>query len=153
MASAERTLVIIKPDGVQRLLVGEIIERLERRGLKIVALALRQIDRPLAERHYGEHVGKPFYEGLVAHITAGPVVTMVLGGPDASAVTRATVGSTNPGSAGPGTIRADFGLSIGRNLIHASDAPESAAREVALFFGDQEIVAYGREIDRWILEE
>ena len=151
--AAERTLVIVKPDGVQRALVGEIVGRLERRGLRIVAMQLRRIDRALAERHYAEHEGKPFYPGLVAHITAGPVVLLVLEGPDAIAVTRSTVGATNPVAAAPGTIRADLGLSIGRNLIHASDGPESAAREVALFFDEAAIVPYEREIDRWILEE
>ena len=151
--AAERTLVIVKPDGVQRALVGEIVGRLERRGLRIVAMQLRRIDRALAERHYAEHEGKPFYPGLVAHITAGPVVLLVLEGPDAIAVTRSTVGATNPVAAAPGTIRADLGLSIGRNLIHASDGPESAAREAALFFDEAAIVPYEREIDRWILEE
>ncbi len=151
--AVERTLVIVKPDGVQRGLAGAIIGRLERRGLKIVALELRQIDRELAERHYGEHVGKPFYAGLVDYITSSPVVLMVLEGPDAIAIVRATVGATNPAAAAAGTIRADYGLSIGRNLIHASDGAESAAREVALYFGDRGLVSYTREIDRWILEE
>jgi len=149
----ERTLVIVKPDGVQRALVGEIVGRLERRGLKIVAMALRRIDRALAERHYGEHQGKPFYPGLVAHITSGPVVLMVLEGPDAIAVVRATNGATNPVAAAPGTIRADFALALGRNLVHASDGPESAAREVALFFGEDAVLSYERGIDRWVLEE
>lgn len=151
--AVERTLVIVKPDGVQRGLAGAIIGRLERRGLKIVAMELRQIDRELAERHYGEHVGKPFYAGLVDYITSSPVVLMVLEGPDAIAIVRATVGATNPATAAAGTIRADYGLSIGRNLIHASDGAESAAREVALYFGDRGLVSYTREIDRWILEE
>ena len=148
----ERTLVIVKPDGVQRALVGEIVGRLERRGLKIVAMELRRIDRALAERHYAEHQGKPFYPGLVEHITSGPVVLMVLEGPDAIAVVRTTNGATNPVTAAPGTIRADYGLALGRNLVHASDGPESAAREVALFFGDEAILSYEREIDRWVLE-
>jgi nucleoside-diphosphate kinase len=150
--AVEQTLIIVKPDGVQRGLVGEIVARLERRGLKLVALRLHRIERDLAERHYGEHVGKPFYAGLVDYITSGPVVTMVLEGPDAIAVTRSTVGATNPASAAPGTIRADFGLMIGRNLIHASDGPESAAREVALFFGDTGTLSYERDVDRWIIE-
>ena len=148
----ERTLVIVKPDGVQRGLIGEVIGRLERRGLKIVAIELRQIDRDLAERHYGEHKGKGFYEGLVSYITSGAVVTLVLEGPEAIAVTRATVGATRPAEAGPGTIRGDFGLTVGRNLIHASDGPESAAREVDLFFGDN-LVSYERDLDRWILSD
>ena len=149
----ERTLVIIKPDGVQRGLVGEVISRLERRGLKIVGMQLRQIDRPLAEQHYGEHKGKGFYESLVDYITSGPTVTMVLEGPDAINVTRSTVGATNPAAAAPGTIRGDFGLTIGRNLIHASDKPESAEKEVALFFGDAPLTSYGRAVDPWILED
>lgn len=152
MAEIERTLVIIKPDGVQRGLVGEIVGRLERRGLKIAAMELRVIERALAERHYGEHKGKPFYEGLVNYITSGPVVTMVLEGPQAVAATRATMGATRPVEAAPGTIRGDLGLMVGRNLIHGSDGPESAAREVALFFGDRVVSNWGRDTDRWILE-
>ena len=150
--AVERTLVIVKPDGVQRGLVGEIVGRLERRGLKIVAMRLRQIEREVAERHYGEHEGKPFYAGLVDYITSSPVVTMVLEGPNAVAVTRATMGTTNPASAAPGTIRADLALEIGRNLIHGSDGPESAEREIALFF-EGGVVAYGREVDRWVVED
>ncbi|MGH2532955.1 MAG: nucleoside-diphosphate kinase [Thermomicrobiales bacterium] len=148
----ERTLVIVKPDGVQRGLVGEIIGRLERRGLKIVAMEMRQIDRAHAQRHYAEHEGKPFYEGLVDFITACPVVILVLEGPNAVAVTRATMGSTRPAEAGPGTIRGDLGLTVGRNLIHGSDSGESAAREVALFFGDR-VLNYERDIDRWVLSD
>lgn len=152
MVAVERTLVIVKPDGVQRGLVGEIVARLERRGLKIVAMRMRVIDEALASRHYAEHVGKPFYQGLVDYIGSGPSVTMVLEGPEAIRATRETMGKTKPVEAAPGTIRGDLGLMIGRNLIHGSDGPESAAKEVALFFGDDEIVAYGREIDRWVLE-
>ncbi|MEA2594572.1 MAG: nucleoside-diphosphate kinase [Thermomicrobiales bacterium] len=152
MAELERTLVIVKPDGVQRGLVGEIIGRLERRGLKIVGLELRQIERSLAERHYAEHGGKGFYASLVDYITSGPVVVIVLEGPAAIAVTRSTVGATRPAEAAPGTIRGDFGLTVGRNLIHASDKPESAGREVALFFGDQELPSYGRDVERWVLD-
>jgi nucleoside-diphosphate kinase len=152
VAELERTLVIVKPDGVQRGLVGEIIGRLERRGLKIVGLALRQIDRQLAEGHYAEHQGKKFYESLVDYITSGPVVVVVFEGPDAVAVTRATVGSTRPAEAAPGTIRGDFGLTVGRNLIHASDGGESAAREVGLFFGGLELADYARDMDRWVLD-
>jgi nucleoside-diphosphate kinase len=148
----ERTLVIIKPDGVQRALVGDIIRRLEQRGLRIVGLRLQHIDRDLAERHYGEHKGKGFYDSLVEYITSGPSVTMVLEGPEAIAVTRSTVGATRPAEAAPGTIRADYGLTVGRNLIHASDGPESAAREVALFFGEEPLPTYERNIDRWILD-
>jgi nucleoside-diphosphate kinase len=152
VADVEQTLVIIKPDGVQRGLVGEILGRLERRGLKIVALDLRVIERELAERHYGEHKGKPFYAGLVDYITSGPVVTLVLEGPQAVAATRATMGVTRPVEAAPGTIRGDLGLMVGRNLIHGSDSPESAAREVALFFGDRVVSGWSRDSDRWVLE-
>jgi nucleoside-diphosphate kinase len=148
----EQTLVIVKPDGVQRGLVGEIIARLERRGLKIVALGLKTIDAELAGTHYGEHKGKPFYNGLVEYIGSGPSVIMVLEGPDAIEAVRSTVGKTNPVAAGPGTIRGDFGMMVGRNLIHASDSPESAKREVALFFGDNATVSYTRAIDAWIVE-
>jgi nucleoside-diphosphate kinase len=151
VADLERTLVIIKPDGVQRGLVGEILGRLERRGLKIVGLKFETIERPVAEQHYGEHQGKPFYAGLVDYITSGPVVLMVLEGPQAIAATRATVGSTRPVEAAPGTIRGDLALMVGRNLIHGSDGPESAAREVKLFFGD-ELTSWTRDTDRWILE-
>jgi nucleoside-diphosphate kinase len=152
VADLEQTLVIIKPDGVQRGLVGEIVGRLERRGLKIVAMELRVIERELAERHYGEHKGKAFYAGLVDYITSGPVVTMVLEGPQAIAATRATMGATRPVEAAPGTIRGDLGMMVGRNLIHGSDGPESAAREVALFFPDGVASNWGRDTDRWILE-
>lgn len=148
----EQTLVIVKPDGVQRALVGEIIGRLERRGLKIVALGLKTIDAEFASRHYAEHVGKGFYNSLVDYIGSGPSVIMVLEGPDAVEAVRSTVGKTNPVAAGPGTIRGDFGMTVGRNLIHASDSVESGKREVALFFGDNATVSYDRAIDRWIVE-
>jgi nucleoside-diphosphate kinase len=150
--AVEQTLVIVKPDGVQRGLVGEIIGRLERRGLKIVALQLRVIDRDLAERHYAEHQGKPFYPGLVEYIGSGPSVVLVFEGPDAIRATSETVGKTNPAESPAGTIRGDLGLMRGRNLIHRSDGPESARREVALFFGSDEIHAYERDVDRWIVE-
>lgn len=148
----ERTLIIVKPDGVQRGLVGEIIGRLERRGLKIVGLDFRTIDRGVASRHYGEHEGKPFYDGLIDYITSGPSVLAVLEGPNAVSVARATIGATNPVNAAPGTIRGDLGLMTGRNLIHGSDGPESAGREVALFFGDRVGDSWPRDVDRWILE-
>lgn len=147
----EQTLVIIKPDGVQRSLAGEIIGRLERRGLKIVAMRLQLIDGSLAKRHYAEHEGKPFYDGLVQYIGSGPSVTMVLAGPQAIAVTRSTVGATRPVEAAPGTIRGDLGLMVGRNLVHASDSSESAKREIGLFFGD-DLITYDREIDAWVQE-
>lgn len=148
----EQTLVIIKPDGVQRGLVGEIIGRLERRGLKIVALGLKVIDEKVAGTHYKEHKGKPFYNGLVEYIGSGPSVIMVLEGPDAITAVRSTVGKTNPVMADAGTIRGDLGMMTGRNLIHASDSPESAKREVKLFFGTGKTIAYKRDTDRWIME-
>ena len=148
----ERTLVLVKPDGMQRGLAGEIIHRLERRGLRIVGLKLMQVDRTLAEHHYGEHVGKPFYEGLVGYITASPIIAAVLEGTDAVEAVRNTMGKTNPKDAAPGTIRGDFGLEIGRNLIHGSDSLASAEREVALFFQPSELISYSRDVDRWIFE-
>jgi nucleoside-diphosphate kinase len=148
----ERTLVLVKPDAMQRGLAGEILARLERRGLRIAGLKLMHVDRPLAERHYGEHVGKPFYEGLVGYITACPIVAVVLEGTDAVESVRSTMGATNPKNAAPGTIRGDFGLEIGRNLIHGSDSPASAEREVALFFNPAELQSYERAIDRWVFE-
>jgi nucleoside-diphosphate kinase len=148
----ERTLVILKPDAVQRGLTGEIIGRLERRGLKIVGLDMRTIARDVAARHYAEHEGKPFYSGLIEYITSGPVVLMVLEGPNAVTVTRSTMGKTNPVEAAPGTIRGDLGLMTGRNLIHGSDAAESAEREIALFFGGRDVPSWERDSDRWVLE-
>lgn len=152
MADVERTLIIVKPDGVQRGLVGEIVGRLERRGLKIVALQMQHVDRATAERHYAEHQGKPFFGGLVDYITSAPVVVMVLEGPQAVAAARATIGATKPVEAGPGTIRGDFGMMIGRNLIHGSDSPASGEREIEIFFEGQAPFAYTRDIDRWVLE-
>lgn len=149
----ERTLIIVKPDGVQRGLAGEIISRLERRGLKIVGLKMLQVSRELAERHYGVHRGKPFYQGLVDYITASPVVVGVLEGPSAVSVVRGTVGATDPVKADAGTIRGDLGISIGRNLIHASDGLETAEHEIGLFFQPAELVSYERALDRWILEQ
>ena len=148
----ERTLVLVKPDGMQRGLAGEIIHRLERRGLRIVGLKLLQVDRALAERHYGEHVGKPFYEGLVGYITACPIVAACFEGTDAVETVRNTMGKTNPRDAAPGTIRGDFGLEIGRNLIHGSDSLASAERELALFFAPNELLNVSREVDKWVFE-
>ena len=148
----ERTLLIIKPDAVQRGLIGEIVTRFERRGLRIAALKLIHIDEPLARRHYAIHEGKPFYEPLIRYITSSPVVVMVLEGNAAIEIVRRTMGATNPTEATPGTIRADFGLEIGRNLVHGSDGPETAAFEVPLFFTEDEILSYGRDTDRWIFE-
>ena len=148
----ERTLVIIKPDAVQRGLVGTVIQRLERRGLRIAAMKMMRMTKDLAERHYGIHKGKPFYEGLVSYITSGPVVVMAIEGNGAIETVRKTMGVTNPAEAQPGTIRADFALEIGRNLIHGSDSPESALTEVALFFDDDEMLSYSRSLDPWIFE-
>ena len=150
--NGERTLVIIKPDGVQRGLIGEIIRRFERRGLRIAAMKMIQISTELAERHYAVHKGKPFYEGLIQYITSGPVVVMVLEGKQAIEIVRRTMGATNPAEAAPGTIRADFGVEIGRNLVHGSDSPETAAFEVPLFFSEEEILSYSRDVDPWIYE-
>ncbi len=148
----DRTLIIIKPDAVQRGLIGRIIERFERRGLLIAAMKLMQIDESLAERHYAIHRGKPFYEPLIRYITSSPVVVLVLEGNNAIEIARSTMGATNPSEAAPGTIRADFALEIGRNLVHGSDSPETAAFEVPLFFDDEEIVSYQRNTDPWIFE-
>jgi nucleoside-diphosphate kinase len=148
----ERTLVIIKPDAVQRGLIGEIITRFERRGLRIAALKLIRITEALARRHYAIHEGKSFYEPLIGYITSSPVVVMVLEGNQAIEVVRRTMGATNPTEAVPGTIRADFGLEIGRNLVHGSDGSETAAFEVPLFFTEDEILSYGRDTDRWVFE-
>lgn len=148
----ERTLIIVKPDGVQRGLIGEIITRFERRGLKIVGLKFMQLDEALARRHYAVHEGKPFYEGLIRYITSAPVVVMVLEGPHAIAVARNTMGPTRPAEAAPGTIRADFGLEMGRNLVHGSDGPETAAFEIGLYFAPEELVSWERCTDPWVLE-
>jgi nucleoside-diphosphate kinase len=148
----ERTLVLIKPDGVQRQLVGPIITRLEQRGLKIVAMKMIQVSQELARKHYAIHEGKPFFEPLIGYITSAPVVAMVVEGPNAIEVTRNTMGATNPANAASGTIRADYALEIGRNLVHGSDGPETAATEIALWFDDSEILSYQRDADRWILE-
>jgi nucleoside-diphosphate kinase len=148
----ERTLVIVKPDGVQRGLVGEVLSRLEHRGLKLVALKLMQIDDALARRHYGIHEGKPFFEGLIEYITSAPVVAMVWEGSQAIDVARRTIGATSPQEAAPGTLRADFGLDGRRNLVHGSDAPETAASEIALFFQPNELVEWQRSADHWIFE-
>ena len=148
----ERTLVIVKPDGVQRGLIGPILTRLERRGLRFAALKLMQITPELAERHYAVHKGKPFYAGLIEFITSGPVVVAVVEGRNAIDIVRKTLGATNPAQADPGTIRADFGLEIGRNLVHGSDGPDTAAYEIPIFFDDSEIVGYERAVDGWINE-
>ena len=149
----QRTLVLAKPDAVQRGLIGEIIGRFERKGLKVVGLRLLSVPRELAERHYAIHAGKHFYDGLVEFITSGPVAAIALEGPDAIAVARLMVGKTMPNEADPGTIRGDLGVSGLRNLIHASDAPDTAAAEITLWFEAEALVNYEREIDAWIVAE
>jgi nucleoside-diphosphate kinase len=148
----ERTLIIIKPDAVQRGLIGSIITRFERRGLRIAAMRMIHITQELAQRHYAVHEGKPFYEPLLEYITSSPVVVIVLEGNDAIEIARSTMGATSPAEAAPGTIRADFGLEIGRNLVHGSDGPETAVFEVPLFFEEEEILSYGRDVDPWVFE-
>jgi len=148
----EKTLILVKPDGVQRGLVGKIIDRFESRGLKLNGLKLMQMSSELASRHYAIHQGKPFYSGLVEYITSGPVVAMVWSGSDAIAAARSSMGATNPAAATPGTIRGDFGMEIGRNLVHGSDSVENAAKEVALFFNQDELVEWKRDSDSWIVE-
>ena len=150
--SPERTLVLVKPDGVQRGLAGEIVSRLERTGLQIIGMKLMLISEDLAGRHYAEHSEKPFYSGLVSFITSSPVVALALKGPSAISTTRKIMGVTNPVDAAPGTIRGDLGVDMGRNLIHGSANAEDAAREVALFFDDSELVEYDRAIQPWVVE-
>ena len=146
----ERTFALVKPDGVQRGLVGEIVRRFEKRGLQLVALKMVRISRQLAEEYYAEHRGKPFFPGLVEYVTSGPSVAMLWEGENAITIVRKTMGATDPVKAEPGTIRADFGLSIGRNVVHGSDSAESATREAALFFEPEEILAYDRDHEKWI---
>jgi nucleoside-diphosphate kinase len=148
----ERTLLLIKPDAMQRGLAGEIISRLERRGLKIVGIRLMKVSKALAKHHYAEHEGKPFFPGLVEYITSSPIIAAVLEGPGAIGAMRQTMGKTNPLEAETGSIRGDFGLEKGRNLTHGSDSPASAKREIALFFGDTPPIAWKRDIDPWIIE-
>ena len=148
----EKTLVLVKPDGVQRGLVGKIIGRLEHKGFRLAALKLMNVSSKLAEEHYGEHVDKPFFGNLVRFITSSPIVAMAIEGENAVQVVRTTMGLTNPQEAAPGTIRGDFGLTIGMNLIHGSDSGESAVRELDLFFGPSEILEYSRDVERWIIE-
>lgn len=149
----ERTFVMVKPDGVQRGLVGEIISRLERKGLKIVAIKMLKIPMEMAEKHYEEHKNKLFFSSLISYITSGPVIAMVVEGKNAVKVVRKLVGATNPAEAEPGTIRGDFGLDLGRNVVHASDSIASAEREIRLFFRDEEILNYERDLDAWVYEK
>jgi nucleoside-diphosphate kinase len=146
----ERTLVLIKPDAVQRGLIGHITSRFEQRGLKLAGMKFIHMDEALAGRHYQVHQGKPFYPGLIRFITSGPVVAMVWEGKNAVATVRSTMGSTRPWESGPGTIRGDFGLTVGRNLVHGSDSVENAAKEVAIFFSDGELVNWQRAAESWI---
>ena len=148
----EKTLVLVKPDAVQRGLIGEIISRLERRGLRMVSARFMRVSRELAERHYAVHQGKPFYDGLIAYITSAPVMAMVWDGPNAIAAVRQTMGSTRPTEAAPGSIRHDLGLTVGRNLTHASDSLETAAAEVALWFKPADLVEWSRDLDRWLYD-
>jgi nucleoside-diphosphate kinase len=142
--TVERTLLLVKPDGVRRGLVGEIVARVERKGLKLLALKSLRVPTELAARHYAEHHGKPFYPGLVEHITSGPVVALALEGRSAIAVVRLLIGATNPQTAAPGTIRGDLALALTPNLVHASDSPAAAERELALFFRPDEYLAHTR---------
>ena len=148
----ERTLIIIKPDAVERGLIGPIITRFEQRGLKIVGMKMLHVSEELARKHYAVHEGKPFFEPLIAYITASPVVVMALEGPQAVQAARNTIGATRPVEAAPGSIRGDFGMMVGRNLVHGSDSPENGEAEIALWFDESELLSYERVIDRWILE-
>ena len=146
----ERTFAMVKPDGVQRGLVGEVVGRFEKKGIKIAALKLMWITQELAEKHYAEHIGKPFFADLVSFITSGPVVAMVLEGDNVIAMVRTMMGATNPADSALGTIRGDFGMTIDKNIIHGSDSPESAVREIDNFFAENEIVAYTKTEEDWI---
>ena len=149
----ERTLVLVKPDGVERGLVGEVIARLERRGLRLVAAKFMQVSKELAETHYAIHKGKPFYDGLISYIISAPVMAMVWEGPNAVAAVRQTMGATRPTEAAPGTLRHDFALEVGRNLTHASDEVANGEKEVALWFKKEELVEWKREVDKWVFEK
>jgi len=149
----ERSLVLIKPDAVQRGLIGEVILRLERRGLRLVAAKFIAVSDELAKTHYAIHQGKPFYEGLIRYITSAPVMAMVWEGPNAINAIRQTMGATCPTDAAPGSIRHDFALEIGRNLTHASDTPENGYKEVTLWFTSAELVTWERAIDQWVFED
>jgi len=148
----ERTFLMIKPDGVQRRLIGKILQRIEQSGFKIVAMKFLKVSQEMAEKHYEMHRGKPFYEGLIKYITSGPVLAMIVEGENAIERIRRLVGSTDPQKAEPGTIRGDFAQHIGRNIIHASDGKETAEKEINLWFKKEEIVEYGMQDDGWIYE-
>ena len=149
----ERTLIIVKPEGVQRGLIGQVLSRFEAKGFKVVGLKLMHISPELAARHYAEHQGKPFYDGLIKHITSSPVVVGALEGPNVISVTRALMGPTKPWDAPAGTIRGDFAVSMGLNIIHGSDGGDSASREIGIFFSPDELLDYPRATDPWIIEE
>ena len=148
----ERTLVLVKPDAVQRGLVGDTLSRLERTGLKLVALKMLQMDREMAERHYAIHRDKPFFEGLVQFTTSSPLVAAIFEGPMAVEIVRKAMGETDPARAAPGTIRGDLALDIGRNVVHGSDSVETAEQEISLFFGPQDVLNYERQVEPWIIE-
>jgi len=148
----EREFIMIKPDGVQRGLIGDVIKRIERVGLKIIGLKMLQLTKKMAEEHYAIHKGKSFYEGLIEYITSGPVVAMVVEGKNAVKLTRKIVGATDPVDAQPGTIRGDFALEIGRNIIHAGDSPENAKIEYSIYFDEEEFVQYQKIDEEWIYE-
>ena len=148
----ERSLVLVKPDGVQRGLIGRILARLEERGLKLIGLKLIRISEALGRQHYAEHVDKPFFPGLLEYMTSGPVVVAAFEGPGAVTAIRNAMGATNPLEASPGTVRGDYALEVGRNLVHGSDSVESGRREIALFFSEDELLPWDRDTDRWIYE-
>lgn len=150
--TVERTFLAVKPDGVQRGLAAEIVGRFERKGFKLVGLKLMKVTREQAETHYAEHQGKPFFEGLVSYITQAPIVAMAFEGKNVIATARKMIGATNPANAEPGTIRGDFSVDIGRNLIHGSDSPEAATRELGIFFKADELYSYERANEKWITE-
>ncbi|MCC7529404.1 MAG: nucleoside-diphosphate kinase [Candidatus Melainabacteria bacterium] len=150
--AVERTFVAVKPDGVERILVGEVVGRFEKRGLKLVGMKFMKVTKEMAEQHYGEHKGKPFYEGLVSYITSGPIVAMALEGTNAVALARQVIGATKPSEAAPGTIRGDLAVEIGRNIVHGSDSPENGQREIGIFFKPEEIVEWTGSLNKWIWE-
>ena len=149
----EKTLIIIKPDGVERGLIGPIISRFEQRGLKFIGMKLMQVSDELARKHYAIHEGKPFFEPLIQYITSSPVVVMALAGPDAIKIARNTIGATKPSESAPGSIRGDFGMMVGRNLVHGSDSVENGQAEIALWFDESELLDYDRSLEDWILEK
>lgn len=148
----QKTLILIKPDGVERLLVGQIITRFEQRGLKLIGLKLLQVSDELARKHYAVHQERPFFNDLIQYITSSPTVALAFVGPDAIKAARNSIGATNPVEAAPGSIRGDFGMMIGRNLVHGSDSPENGEAEIALWFDESELVSYDRSVEPWILE-